>query len=599
MNLREYAEIVTSSNTLIEAYANLQEAKDYKYKAKVGNLWLTGKSLKNDKSKGDEFESETEPRQRVNQLKKDGKISKNSKVSILKIEEAVRRFNEADKSRFIKPLFAKYGKNYATRINLANELDMEPDELPSEEAIIKWVNSGAADNCKFDWQKSDNRDFFKELIRRYINYNNNKVNNNARTNPRKLFSDKEHYHIVDENEDWLFVSPLTYESAVFMDSFRCGGAGAKWCIGYERNNKYWNSYVHDKESEFILAYNKKSWGKSEGQKYMIQKEKDGHILTWPQNDDPDQTLQCYESDMLFKTSVEHLFFKLDPIWKERMEDGTVNEIHLNDIPDRFCIGSNIVQLIIDDYPEKTSINIYDILNHAAEKPGSDTYFTVDLGDKYSEFYSISMLPVEHIDDRIGFPQQKTPALCFEEAEGMSIDTIYLDGEMGDMGSLIFHNCGTIHVENLFISNSTWLPDTFDIRDIAGKFIRIQGNTQLFVDNLYFHGHYTEIIDDWAYAQGTGGNCFETVRTLNGRLQKECLQYRNAYIDMKEYRDSDGDCDLNEFLDIPDHMDKVHICIANAIGDYKILPLDKPGVSATYRFKNCHFANKDTDSFVRA
>lgn len=61
----------------------LNEADD-SYIAKVGGLYLQGKDLTSDPEEADVFESKTEPTQRINQMKKDGKIKKNKKITIIK-----------------------------------------------------------------------------------------------------------------------------------------------------------------------------------------------------------------------------------------------------------------------------------------------------------------------------------------------------------------------------------------------------------------------------------------------------------------------------------------------------------------------------------
>lgn len=61
----------------------LNEA-DHTYVAKVGGLYLQGNDLTSDPEEADVFESKTEPTQRINQMKKDGKIKKNKKISIIK-----------------------------------------------------------------------------------------------------------------------------------------------------------------------------------------------------------------------------------------------------------------------------------------------------------------------------------------------------------------------------------------------------------------------------------------------------------------------------------------------------------------------------------
>lgn len=57
---------------------------DYKYKAKVGKKYLKGEALVDNAEDADEFESSTEPTQRLNQMKRDGKLSKRATIRIIK-----------------------------------------------------------------------------------------------------------------------------------------------------------------------------------------------------------------------------------------------------------------------------------------------------------------------------------------------------------------------------------------------------------------------------------------------------------------------------------------------------------------------------------
>lgn len=68
--------IYKKSSTILES--------DDTYKAKVNGKWLKGNKLVKDKKDADTFESKTEPTQRINQMKKDGKLNKNAKPNIVK-----------------------------------------------------------------------------------------------------------------------------------------------------------------------------------------------------------------------------------------------------------------------------------------------------------------------------------------------------------------------------------------------------------------------------------------------------------------------------------------------------------------------------------
>lgn len=85
------------------------------------------------------------------------------------------------------------------------------------------------------------------------------------------------FEYIGENDNWLFVAPLTYEAAVYCDSSENQGAGAKWCIGYKNDDGYWLDYYNNKNCIFIMAFNKKYKEMSKKEletelKYMIQQE---------------------------------------------------------------------------------------------------------------------------------------------------------------------------------------------------------------------------------------------------------------------------------------------------------------------------------------
>ena len=62
--------------------------KDYSYKARIGHKYLKGKSFTSNAEDADVFESETEPHQRINQLKKSKKFLPRGKVTLEKIRES-------------------------------------------------------------------------------------------------------------------------------------------------------------------------------------------------------------------------------------------------------------------------------------------------------------------------------------------------------------------------------------------------------------------------------------------------------------------------------------------------------------------------------
>lgn len=87
--------------------------KDYSYKARIGHKYLKGKTFTSNAEDADVFESETEPRQRINQLKKNKKFLPKGKVTLEKIRESKAKEGEDitpfDTINFVKQFCEYYG----------------------------------------------------------------------------------------------------------------------------------------------------------------------------------------------------------------------------------------------------------------------------------------------------------------------------------------------------------------------------------------------------------------------------------------------------------------------------------------------------------
>lgn len=87
---------------------------EYTYKAKVGQRWLRGNSLVDTEKDADTFESKTEPTERINQMKQDGKISKSANVEIVEESSKIDYANILNEERniryVIKGIFECNGK---------------------------------------------------------------------------------------------------------------------------------------------------------------------------------------------------------------------------------------------------------------------------------------------------------------------------------------------------------------------------------------------------------------------------------------------------------------------------------------------------------
>lgn len=100
------------------------------YIAKIDNLYLQGKDTTSDIEEADIFESETEPRQRINQMKKDGKLNKNAKITIKALEES--------KNKLFKNVF----KESSGDMSLEEYCDSVNSDANYIEAFKDWVKEG-------------------------------------------------------------------------------------------------------------------------------------------------------------------------------------------------------------------------------------------------------------------------------------------------------------------------------------------------------------------------------------------------------------------------------------------------------------------------
>lgn len=236
---------------------------------------------------------------------------------------------EADKSRFIKPAYENFVKQ---RNEELSDSQFTPRQLPSVDDIIKYVNSGAADSHHFDWSKIKNNNIveFMRLINCFEDYIEKGGSRKNRKAARQHFSDTNLFvlHQV-ENENWLFVSPRTYEACVYMDSAECGGQSAKWCIGYNQDDSYYQQYVKS-GSKFILALKKPSAPKhingldydeypTPAYKYMLEITPEHTIVGWRPCDDENNTLNMIDCEKLFGLSRDEIFSMVEN-WNEIVLD---------------------------------------------------------------------------------------------------------------------------------------------------------------------------------------------------------------------------------------------------------------------------------------
>lgn len=93
---KQILDLANKRSSLFYNSMNMPLTEDYKYKAKIGDSYLKGNGFTTKASEADTFESETEPRQRINQMRKDGKHIPKGNVSIEKIKESRMKYSGSD-----------------------------------------------------------------------------------------------------------------------------------------------------------------------------------------------------------------------------------------------------------------------------------------------------------------------------------------------------------------------------------------------------------------------------------------------------------------------------------------------------------------------
>lgn len=244
------------------------------------------------------------------------------------------RLLEASKARFINQVWDILEDDQDAVMNMTN---YKTSFLPDAQTIIKWVDSGAADSflqkSKFNWQNfvagknDENGDpLYVPLLNAYFDYkeaggSRKEKHEYIKKNPYEIFkqsglktiesgeqdADADMMLLPElENKEFIFVVPLTWEACKFMDSFECGGAGAKWCLGYEKTDSYFRDYVK-KGYLFVLALRKKQTTVKDEIKYMIEIFRHGRSEAWRQDDKGARTIPEHQYREMFGWEVDTLF----------------------------------------------------------------------------------------------------------------------------------------------------------------------------------------------------------------------------------------------------------------------------------------------------
>lgn len=178
-----------------ELFDSILNEADDTYKAKVNGKWLKGNKLVKDKKDADTFESKTESTQRINQMKKDGKLNKNAKPTIMKeyvSNQTTNTFMRHGVEKYFHEYIIVVDDDWYTPCEFISEFGLEDSFGPEyvfEQVVIavkssiKWLKNQG-------YQPDENGDDEAYNLWEMIDFVGS-LNENTMNNKNQLFESKE------------------------------------------------------------------------------------------------------------------------------------------------------------------------------------------------------------------------------------------------------------------------------------------------------------------------------------------------------------------------------------------------------------------------
>ena len=139
------------------------------------------------------------------------------------------------------------------KIGLINRLSSL--SAAEKETVSAFFDKNPVYENRIDWNNTSLTYGDFEKVFEDANASRKKIKRDSKLNPALLF-DGYNCRIVKQTKDYLIVTPLDWECAVFFNSFNCGGERAKWCIGDKRNFNHWNKYISEGVLFYLLLFTK-------------------------------------------------------------------------------------------------------------------------------------------------------------------------------------------------------------------------------------------------------------------------------------------------------------------------------------------------------
>ena len=514
-----------------------------------------------------------------------------------------------DKSRFVDRIRDYFGDlcynsdgNYIDEVNILKkevadilEKDNSDFTLPTYEALRAFVNSQSIDKYKIDWNKirdmdtvtlgsKAQKDMHDEIVKIYVAFYTQETHNANKKSKRTMFNDKNNFIILDENDDWLFVGMLSYEACKFADSFQCGGAGAKWCIGWERSQEYWRKYTFRDKDRFVLAYNKNTYGSQDNQKYMLQlspsaKDYNGNVIkvsvtSWVQSDNPSDVFYDDSTCNTFDITKDQFLEWYSKLW-ELVKSPYVTKLPIDDVMSGHSVTLDTNERSVRVAPfTSQEIDMYEVVTKvdctAAGNSIREFVFDAnEMGTNVITLRTLKMSPENSTENHQMDDSYIGAKLVFMNFDKVEIGTLIMNEDYSD---LTFQQCGMVHIKRAIVPRCYGATDDWNNSVRNGNYY----NAIRHADCNLYTDDFSSIKIDSVYATPTRFGMFDVPEE-----SKTMVYYSRSRI-------------LGQVLD---HGDKVFIRkLVNTSGEDGI---ERVGKRLFIDLRNFKFDDSENENFPGA
>lgn len=298
--------------------------------------------------------------------------------------------------------------------NIIKRFTVISDEEKSE--IIDFFKSHSNLENKVDWNKMSNaqESLYQDIQNLMVETKKNAEEKKQRkTDIKSLFKDTEHFEVLGEDDNYVYVAPLTWDACVFIDSFKCGGQGATWCIGWEEKDDYWRKYTEDDNCVFVLMMKK-----PKSEEYILERLNfTGDIdidkiyeIEWGEEDIEDM-IEKYPNDNKVMFQIDSSGYAT--AWEQSDDFPLFNDARMSGIIERCELGfdwgddeymriSDLIaerrhgnmEGIIDDLGDEIRVDLDALYTSDYSYEQANDYITDVFGDRISKMSFVGVCDIE-------------------------------------------------------------------------------------------------------------------------------------------------------------------------------------------------------------